>query len=300
MNYLFKILICFLLVVTPAHSISADTTKLYDASNIRWSKLTYSASVLFFFNLSADVLFKLVDSDQIKPELISTSHGKGLLPKGDKTVLMTMLSNNLGRKSQLDLWLDEDLTSLQRTQLDTSKRHRRKTYRFMENGVYSLENKPLKKEVKLPVDNWSEKSEGFHEADPEFIGQSVTDDVALFYAISSASNLNKPGDKIEIFTFDKKENYKVTIAAIEDANLKVKYIEENNGTKRVIKKRVTALKLLLTAHPYKNSDVETKFLDLNEGIDIYLDKKTRAILKISANLKYVGRVDIKLKKMSLI
>lgn len=300
MNKFFKILICVLFVVTPIHSTFADTTaKLYDASNIHWSKLTYSTSVLIFFKLSADVLFKLVDSDEIKPELISTSHGKGLFPKDDKTVLVTMLSNNLGRKSQLVLWLDEDLTPLQRTQLDTNRRYRRKTYRFLENGVYGLENKPLKKEAKLSVDKWSKKSEYFHMADPEFAGQPVTDDVALFYAISSATNLNKPGDKIELITFDKKENYIVTVAAIEDADLNVNYIEEINGNRRVVKEKVTTLKLLLTAHPYKNSEVETKFLKLDKGIDIYLDKKTRAILQISANLKYVGRVNITLDKVSL-
>jgi hypothetical protein len=249
--------------------------------------------------LSAEVFFKLVDSDKIKPELISTSHGKGFFPKGDKTALVTMLSNNLGRKSQLDLWLDEDLTSLQRIQLDTSRRHRRKTLRFLENGVYSLENKPLKKEAKLSVDNWSNKSEYFYQADPEFVGQAVTDDAALFYAISSASNLNKPGDKIEIITFDKKENYVVTVTAIEDADLKVNYIEEINGNERVVKGKVKTLKLLLTAHPYKDSKVETTFININKGIHIYLDKKTRVMLKISANLKYLGRVNVFLDRVLL-
>jgi len=297
-----KIAICLLLSALPTSTLIADAkAKEFDISNIHWSKLTYSTSILFFFDLSADVLIELVDSSEIVPTLISTNHGKGLLPKSEKTVLLTMLSNNLGRKSKLDLWLDEELASLQRTQLDTSRRHRRKTFRFLENGVFSLENKPTnKKEKKLPPEYWSKKSENFHAADPEFIGEAVTDDVALFYAISSATNLNKPGDKIEVFTFDKKENYVVTVAAIEYADLEVNYIEESKGNNRIIKEKVPTLKLLLTAYPYKHSDnIETKFLNLKEGIDIYLDQKTRAILQISAKLKYIGRVNIKLDKIIL-
>jgi len=296
------IAIYLLLVALPTSTLIADTTaKKFDTSNIHWSKLTYSTSILFFFDLSADVLIELVDSNEVVPNLINTNHGEGLLPKSEKTVLLTMLSNNLGRKSELNLWLDEDLRSLQRIQLDTSGRHRRKSFRFLENGVFSLENKPTnKKEKKLPPENWSKKSENFHEADPEFLGKTVTDDVALFYAISSATNLNEPGDQMKAFTFDKKENYVVTVAAIDYADLNVNYIEGSKGNNRIIKEKVPTLKLLLTAHPYKNSqEVETKFLNLNEGIDIYLDKKTRAILQISADLKYIGRVDIKLDKILL-
>ncbi len=300
LNKQLKKIVCYLLIITPFSPLRADTTiKSFDATSIHWSKLTYSTSVLFFFNLSADVYFRLVNSESITPKLIRSKEGKGISPKHEKSVLLTMISNNLGRKSQLDLWLDTDLTALQRTQLDTNRRYRRKTFRFLENGVYSLENKPLKKEKKLSVDNWSKKSEQFYPADVDFTGQPLTDDVALFYAISAAK-LYKPGDQIEVYTFDKKENYVVTVAAIEMADLDVEYIEEHRGNFRAVKGEVATLKLLLTAKPFKNTEnVETKFLNLSKGIHIYLDVKTRAILQISANVKYIGRIHIKLNRMQL-
>jgi len=295
-----KNIICLACVLTPFHTALAETTeKSFDASNVYWSKLSYSTSVLLVFKLSADVMFKLVDSNEIETTLFASNRGKGLMPKDDKTVLLTMFSNNLGRKSQLSLWLDSDLRALQRTQLDTNRRHRQKIFRFLDNGVYSLEKKPKRKEKKLPIEKWSKKSENFYPTETDYGGQPLTDDVALFYAIS-ASSLNNPGDEFKIYTFDKKENYVVTVTAIENADLDVDYVEEHHGNTRVVKGKTTTLKLQLTAKPYKNSsNVETKFLNLSKGIDIYLDKKTRAILQISAKLKYVGWVNITLDKIYL-
>ena len=87
-----------------------------------------------------------------------------------------MTTSLLGRNSQVNFWLEPDLTALQRTQTDTGKKQRIKTYRFLKDGVHSFQKQPFDHEKKLPPQQWTDLGEQHYSHPKEFentIGQSI-------------------------------------------------------------------------------------------------------------------------------
>ena len=160
--------------------------------NIRWSKLEYSTS-LFLISLTADVSYSKVKSADATAQFYNPKDKPLIMPKDDELLLLTMKSDNFGRKFTVDFWFEPDLTGLQIKQIDTGRKNYVRTYRFAKDGVYRRDTNPRQEEVDLPWDRWTDIS--FHEYPhpPDLNTTQLTDNAVIFY-VATAANFVNPGD----------------------------------------------------------------------------------------------------------
>ncbi len=112
----------------PLFALAEDST--LDPSRAKWTSLGYKTHVLFF-GMKIDVQMNQIPLSTSKAALLTPKHGEGTMPQADPTYRLDMDTGILGRDSSVSLWFDPDGTAFQRTQTDTGKKHRVKTYRIL-------------------------------------------------------------------------------------------------------------------------------------------------------------------------
>ncbi|WP_455204829.1 hypothetical protein [Kaarinaea lacus] len=278
----------------------AETQALeLDATKVQWSKLQFSTAILFF-KLKADIGFDILDSRLAEKQLLATEQYQALVPKGEKTLMMTMTTSLLGRNSQVNFWLEPDLTALQRTQTDTGKKQRIKTYRFLKDGVHSYQKKPFDNEKKLPPQQWTDVGEHHYSHPKEFENTIISDNAALFYLVSAA-NLNAKGDEVVAYSFGKKHLNRIRLIVEGTEEIDVEYKERRAGKNRSVEETVQALRISIDPQPAETNVTENEFefLGLKDDIIIYVDPKTHIPFRISGRIDYYGGIDIDLSEVIL-
>ena len=274
----------------------AQDSKL-NPSRVKWTSLAYKTHVLFF-GMKIDVQMNQISLASSKAALLTPKQGEGTVPQVDPTYRIDMRTNILGRNSFISLWFDPDGTAFQRSQTDTGRKHRVKTYRILKNGYYSRQAKPKANEKELPPNKWTNIGEGknkFNALPPT--GTVITEPTALYYLVS-ASPLNKPGDKFQQYIFTKHGIYQVDLHAIGYQNIEVNFKSNRNGEESTVyDDEFKALHIRMTGvaiDPAMQGDFD--FLGLKGDIDLYLDPKTRVLVEISGTVDIVGYTDILLRE----
>jgi hypothetical protein len=278
----------------PLFSLAEDS--ILDPSRVKWKSLDYKTHIVFF-GMKIKVQMNQISLATSKAALLTPKQGEGAMPQADPTYRLDMATGILGRNSFISLWFDPDGTAFQRTQTDTGKKHRVKTYRILQNGYYSFQAKPKENEKELPADKWSDIGEGnnkFNSLPPA--GTVITEPTALFYLVS-ASPLNKPGDKFQQYIFTKHGIYQVDLHAVDYQKLEVNFKSNQSGKKRSIyNDEFKALHIRMTGIPIDPAaQGDFEFLGLKGDIDLYLDPETRVLVQISGSLDIVGYTDIVLR-----
>ena len=281
----------------PSLSLALDT-KL-DPSRVQWTGLSYKTRVLFF-GMSIDVQMNQMSLAMSKAALLAPKHGEGTMPQTDPTYRIDLDTEILGRNSFISLWFDPEGTAFQRTQTDTGKKHRVKTYRILKNGFYSRQAKPRENEKALPPSKWTDIGEGNNEfnmlAPP---GTIIAEPTALYYLVS-ASPLNKPGDTFEQYIFTKHGIYRLDLRAVDYQNIEVNFETNQSGNKSTVYndefKTLHISVNPVAIDPAAKGDFD--LLGLKGEIDLYLDPETRVLVQISGAIDIVGYTDIKLKAVS--
>lgn len=281
----------------PLFSQARDST--LDPSRVKWTSLGYKTHVLFF-GMKIDVQMNQIPLSTSKAALLTPKHGEGTMPQADPTYRLDMDTGILGRDSFVSLWFDPDGTAFQRTQTDTGKKHRVKTYRILKNGYDSFQAKPRENEKELPPNQWSDIGEGnkkFNRLTPT--GTIITEPTALFYLVS-ASPLNEPGDKFQQYIFTKHGIHKAYLHAIDYQDIEVNFKNNQGGEKRTVyddEFRTLHIRMNVEAiDPAAEGDFD--FLGLKGDIDLYLDPKTRVLVQISGSIDIVGYTDIVLRSVT--
>ena len=270
-----------------------------DPSRVDWTNLSYKARVLFF-RMNIDVQLNQIPLAKSKAALLAPKQGEATMPQSDPGYRIDLDTKILRRKSFISLWFDPDGAAFQRTQTDTGKKHRVKTYRILNNGFYSFQAKPRDSEKELPPEQWTDIGEGSKEFDKLApAGTIITEPTALYYLVS-ASPLNKPGDTFEQHIFTKHGIYKLDLHALEYQNIEVKFDSNQSGQKRTVyNDEFRALHIRMNGSaidPAVQSDF--KLLGLKGDIDLYMDPETRVLVQISGKLDIVGHTDIKLRSIT--
>ena len=281
----------------PILSLAQDN-KL-DPSRVDWTSLSYKTRVLFF-GMNIDVQMNQIPLATSKAALVTPKYGEGAMPQTDPSFRIDLNTKILGRKSFIRLWFDPDGSAFQRTQTDTGKKHRVKTYRILKNGFYSFQAKPKEGEEKLPPNEWTDIGEGnnkFNKLPPT--GTIITEPTALYYLVS-ASPLNMPGDKFEQYIFTKHGIYKLDLHAIDYQNIEVNFKSNQSGKKNTVYNdefRTLHIRMNGVAiDPASQDDFD--LLGLKGDIDLYLDPETRVLVQISGKIDIVGYTDIKLQSVT--
>jgi len=268
-------------------------------SRVKWTSLDYKTRVLFF-GMKIEVQINQISQAASRAALLTPKHGEGMMPQVDPSYRIDLGTEILGRNSFISLWFDPDGTAFQRTQTDTGKKHRVKTYRILKNGYYSLQAKPKENEKELPPNKWTDFGEGknkFNKFPPA--GTTIAEPTALYYLVS-ASPLNKPGDKFEQNIFTKHGIYRLDLLAVDYQNIEVDFESNQSGKKRAIyNDEFKTLHIRMKGEAIDPS-VQGDFalFGLEGEIDLYLDPETRVLVQISGDMDIVGYTVIKLKAVT--
>ena len=294
-----QIIIALLLAIGgyPLSSLAQDPG--LDPSRVKWTSLSYKTRLLFF-GMNIEVKLNQISQATSRAALLEPKHGEGTMPQTDPTYRIDLGTRILGRNSFISLWFDPDGTAFQRTQTDTGKKHRVKTYRVLKNGYYSLQAKPKENEKKLPPKMWTDIGEGkniFNTFPPT--GTIITEPTALYYLVS-ASPLEKPGDRFEQYIFTKHGIYRLNLQAVGYQNIRVKF-ERNQrpGKETVFNDDFAALHIRLNGVPIDPAAQDDfDLLGLKGDIDLYMDPESRVLVQISGKIDIVGYTDIRLQAVT--
>jgi hypothetical protein len=270
-----------------------------DPSRVQWTSLDYKTRLLFF-GMKIKVQMNQIPLTTSKAALLIPKHGEGTMPRADPSYRIDLDTKILGRNSFVSLWFDPDGTAFQRTQTDTGKKHRVKTYRILKNGYYSLQAKPTEDEKDLPPNKWTDIGDGkkqFNTLPP--MGTTIAEPTALYYLVS-ASPLKKPGDKFAQYIFTKHGIYRLDLHAVDYQNIEVNFKTNQRGkNKTIYNDEFKTLHIRVNGvaiDPDAAGDFE--LFGLKGDIDLYLDPETRVLVQISGEMDIVGHTDIKLKAVT--
>lgn len=280
----------------------ADTA-VYDIDRVVWSRLEYRATKLLI-TASSQVEISVERADAARARWSTPSRGTPLLPAGDEVVRITLGSQLLGKRSDLDLWLDPSTgDAFQRSQLERGRKlrhNRHRSIRFTDIGVLSSTHRATEETVDRSYEQWN-VTESFETYPLELPrGAGVSEPSGLFYLLTVAE-LEKPGDQTSIHVFSKGQVMRVTLAAEEWTELEVDYlrVESSVPEGKRLEERRRVLRIRLHGQPLVDHDsgVDFEFLGLEGDVEVFLEPEGRFPVQISGDIKRAGRGHIRLQRV---
>lgn len=272
----------------------------YSPDKLKWNTLTYSGSK-FFMSMDTSVSVDLISNDQAKQELIKPPEGDGKHPVSNEIVKINVQNKVVGSDTDFTVWLEPNTSVLQRTSIYGGVKEWYRTYRFMDNKVFSDKRKPANRSEKgEPWQSWSNLYPGFFTLDDSEKSVVISESEALFYLIGIA-DLNKVGDQTTLNIYDRSGVIAATVKVVGTTQLLVDYRVQQGGASTRVNKKIPALEAVMEARPIKaggNLD-EFKFLGYKDDIRMVIDPELNTILQISGSIEYVGEVTIRLQQVSL-
>ena len=267
---------------------------------LKWNHLKYSGSK-FLMSMNTSVSVELISDTQAIKELITTPEGEGKVPTSNQTVKVSVQNKVIGSETDFTVWVEPDTTVLQRTSIYGGIKEWYRTYRFMDDKVFSDKRKPAKSsEEGNPWDTWTNKRPNFYALDDVEQGVVVSESEALFYLIGVA-DLEKKGDQVTLNVYDRSGVIGATVKVIGTKKVAVDYVVKQGDKLSRVNKKITALELVLEAKPIKEdgSLEEFKFLGYKDDIRMLVNPELNTILQISGSIEYVGEVTIRLDEITL-
>ena len=258
----------------------------FDDQNVKWNQLEYKGSLLFW-KLSAQVE---LDRGAERPRDLPPVTIKELDDTGNHKIILKTSAG--GTKSEVWSWFDPKMggATLGR-KLSTGRQNYLKWFRFGKKQVAVQRLGPLNRKEKKKRERWSKK-EFFNYQWPESEQQSVVSETTALFYLLSASNLEKPGDVLELSLFAGKAYLRVSLKVERFHSLKTNYTVNNTRQK----KTTETLVIRLEANPVTGMGEQSEFelLGLEEDITVFLERQTRFPIRISGKAPIFGGVEINL------
>lgn len=270
-----------------------------DPARVRWTQLEYRASK-FLITLGTQITLTTLRPAEAKPALLEPGQGIALLPAGPQVYRIDLATDIFGQNTSVQLWLDPNAAALQRTVLNTGRKHRYRNFRFTQSGTYSLKRYPKPGEEGSSWQNWSDVTEDFYPHGEAARGLVITETGALLY-IMSASRLEKPGDRLTFHVFSSDALAVVQAQVRGYSRLMANYEVVSPEGSRRSDGLIDALHIALHVSPLDpaRSMEAPDFMALKGDLDLYLDPANRLVVQLSGKAEVVGSLDIKLRKVVL-
>jgi len=274
---------------------------LLDPARVGWSEIRMTASKLLLTaeaRLTLRTLSGEAAANDLRPV---TAAGFTPLPPGDEVLELTYDAGGVGRQSSLVLWMDPySGAALQRIQHDQGGRLRWRVYRFGREGAYQQTRWPATAaEENLKPARWTRTSQGLRAYPVAPGGKPVVEPTGLLYAIAAAA-LDKPGDRLELLVFRRRDTQLVRIDVLPPSPVAVHY-DELWPTGTVERdEQVLPVRLSVQGLPVPGSkpgDDELELLGLRGKLELLLDPATRAPLELSGDVRILGKVTLRLAAM---
>ena len=279
--------------------LPAAVSAQFSFARVPWHQLTFEGSKLGI-SLRAELGLELLPAGLIARLLLPSERTPGISPQGDQVLRVVLRSEVLGRKSEIELWVDpENAAAYQRVQTDSGKKHRVKSSRYGERGITGVRHRPRKGEEDLPPDRWTDIRQEFENYPAAAArNQEVSDPTALFYVVAAAA-LEKPGDLAQIPLYSDDRLLMLEARVVERVRVEVDYeVSGPTGTQRR-RQSIGALRLSLDARGLGPGASHQSFelAGLRGDVEMLLDPVARLPLELSGKVPYVGRVAIRLRSV---
>ena len=291
-----------MLVATALLLLPAAALAQFSFARIPWRHLSFEGSK-FGISLHADLGIELVPAGRLFEVLLPSEQTPGISPAGEQVLRVVLHSEVLGRRSEIELWVEpENAAAFQRVQTESGKKQRVKSARYGEEGITSVRHRPRKGtgEEERPPEQWTDIRREF-ERYPSWAGRNlrVSDPTALFYVVAAAA-LEKPGDLAQIRLYSDDDLLLVEARVLERVRVEVDYETIGAGGTQRRKQSVDALRLALGARALGPGASEKSFelAGMRGDVEMLLDPRSRLPLELSGRVPYAGRVAIRLKSVS--
>jgi hypothetical protein len=276
--------------------IGAGPAMALDPDRVRWSALEFGAYLLFV-PLSAEVQYRRAPAQEARAQFYDPEGRPLIQPSSEEVAVLTMTSDNLGRRATQTFWFEPDLTALEIDKQESGRRNYVKTYRYAEDGVYRRDRRPLEGEAERPPEAWSKIEHHEYPHPAALDGARISDNAVLFYA-ASAAELDAPGDRLAFYTFGKKQLSRVELVVEAVEEIEVSYTEVGPQGERRVSGPVEALRIAINPGPATPGGAagEFEFLGLEEDVRVFVDPVSRLPLRVTAGMDIVGSVDIDLRR----
>lgn len=277
----------------------------YDPSRIGWTELHYKASKLGF-SIESRLRLRRMSPAELSRRLIDPGAGEWLSAPETGGWLLGLETTGLGRRSRLELLLDPEGGSLQRTQIETGRRrkdHRNRTHRFSRSAIHIGTRKPTRSELDAPASSWSDRSEWRLEIPPEISGRApLGQATGIFYALAAAA-LSEPGDRATTHVLSKGRIMEVELVVEAHEGVELDFVEVEAGGRgeRSRNGRLETLRVRVSGRELGGDAEGTalRFLGLRGDVRVHLDTATRAPVQITGRAGWLGEARVKLRRLVL-
>ncbi len=224
-------------------------------------------------------------------------------PPGDPVARLTLDTRFLGRESSLILWFDPTTgQAVQREQVETGSKDRRRIYRFTRDGAARV-TWGERTTGAAGGDVWSDRHDAW-EAFPDGLGERpVVETSALLHLISRA-DLDETGEQLVVLAFTKGQVLEVTARVEGWVSQHVDYrLSCGPGESRIHGKR-SLIRLSLSGRPAGEPDRSRKdepleLLGLHGEIAILVDPEYRVPVALEGRIAFFGKVRVRLREADL-
>ncbi|PIE43779.1 MAG: hypothetical protein CSA50_04045 [Gammaproteobacteria bacterium] len=285
-----RLVLIVLLVYCPAPCAS-------EAPSLEWRQLNYKGSKLFI-TLESHVTRKTITQQEALKELIPVRGQTVKLPMAPEVLKTRVHTSVMGHESTFTLWQNPDLGVLQRNSLYTGLKNWFRTYRHLDTGVYSIKIKPESGENDQPWQSWSKRSENLYSI-PKKAQEIVLSESEAIFDLIAQGQLQKPGDRTELFIYDRDDIIRAILEVQSKESISVKYRITQDGQESSVEITINALKTSLTTTSYLDNKASSdfKFLGYKNNIKLYIDPRRNIALRLSGKVDYVGDVVIDLQSV---
>lgn len=276
------------LLITLTNNALAATDNPAELFPPIWEKLEFKASK-FGFSATAQISYEQLEAQNITSQLVHSSSHPGLQPANAHILALKLRSSFAGQVIDFSSLLDPPsgkvLQSVRsKTILGKSEK---KTYRFTEDGVLQLktrdDGKVRNKFISIAQNDTS---------------KNLSQPIFLFYLISVSSQLNQPGDEIELPIYANESTYLLKLKVSEEVSYTTTYTQHPT-LPPTEKRTVKALKINITPHANhaENARIPVKLAGLEDGLVFYLEKASGIPLELKGNMKVFGTIRYVLQKV---
>lgn len=280
----------------PGHVAHPPGTEL-DPRHLEWTRLRYEAKKLFV-SAESEVRLRAPRVDEVEGEWVAAPDGDELRASGERVVEVTIDSTMAGRQSRARIWVEPHrAVALGRHKARLGKKGYEKDYRFTASGTFLRRRAPsTPEEASGDADGWSKVEDFFYPRAQGFECAAISEPSAIFYLLATDPRIAE-GTPAEICLYSDKRFLRVRVERVGTEEVEADYRELEGESTREVLGAVEAWHLSM--RPESADDAEDfEFLGLEGDVEIYLDPRTRAPLRLDGKLSGF-QVSVKLREIEL-
>ena len=287
-------------IVSPAH---ATSSLQFDIERVPWERLVFR-SAEHPDELRVEVTLKEVPKNQLEGSLDANS---GEDPSIDAALDVLQLSSTIevfytGRTYRTDvLFTPAGLSPLQRRRDKIGSDPSRKSYRYQNEGVRRLRIEPSgDDEAAKEPGQWTHVRETYFPYRRAASECPVLSDPSLLL-IAATMVLNQDPKTRTLCVFNKKGVHRAQLTDGADVILPISYLEMEGTRHERVNRKVDAKSISITATPPDDGSIAFEpfeFFEMGGEIELTFDRENGLPLKISGEIRGLGRVDFVLSEVS--